>query len=203
MLVPFLLFLLSLAGVAAAIALPGLSDLILIAGPSCLASLWLLFRTWRARPARDPAWIVIDGSNVMHWGGESPRIEPVREVVRHLESLGFTPGVIFDANAGYLLEGRYCHDHVFGRLLGLPTDRVMVVDKGTPADPVILREAQDLKARVVTNDRYRDWAERFPDVRSPGFLVRGGYRNGRLWLDLDTEPETGAVSPEARSPHPA
>jgi hypothetical protein len=215
MLVPFLLFLLSLAGVAAAFALPGLSDLILIAGPSCLASLWLLFRAWRARPVEDPAWIVawrtravadpawivIDGSNVMHWGGETPRIEPVREVVRHLKGLGFTPGVIFDANAGYLLEGRYCHDQVFGKLLGLPTDRVMVVDKGTPADPVILREAQDLKARVVTNDRYRDWAERFPDIQTPGFLVRGGYREGRLWLDLDETPQ--AAHPVPQRAHPA
>jgi len=215
MLVPFLLFLLSLAGVAAAFALPGLSDLILIAGPSCLASLWLLFRAWRARPAedpasivgwrarptKDPAWIVIDGSNVMHWTGDTPRIEPVREVVRHLKRLGFTPGVIFDANAGHLLEGRYCHDDAFGKLLGLPTDRVMVVDKGTPADPIILREAQDLKARVVTNDRYRDWAERFPDIRTPGFLVRGGYRKGRLWLELDEEPE--ASHPAPRHAHPA
>ena len=173
----------------------------MIAGPSCLASLWLLFRAWRARPVADPAWIVIDGSNVMHWGGDTPRIEPVREVVRHLKGLGFTPGVIFDANAGYLLEGRYCHDHVFGKMLGLPTDRVMVVDKGNPADPIILREAQDLKARVVTNDRYRDWVERFPDIRSPGFLVRGGYRKGRLWLDLDEEPE--AAHPAPRHAHPA
>jgi hypothetical protein len=213
--VPSFLFLLSLAGVAVAFALPGMSDLILIAGPSCLASLWLLFRAARARPEvapertvrrpararKDPAWIVIDGSNVMHWGGDSPCIEPVREVVTHLEGLGFTPGVIFDANAGHLLRGRYCHDHVMGKMVGLPPERVMVVDKGTPADPTILQEARDLNARVVTNDRYRDWAERFPDIRRPGFLVRGGFRKGRIWLDLDKPVET--APPNLEQAHPA
>ena len=49
---------------------------------------------------------------------------------------------------------------------------------------------------MVTNDRYRDWAERFPDIRSPGFLVRGGYRKGRpSWLDLDAEPEAAHSRP--------
>ncbi|MCU4654719.1 hypothetical protein N8I71_17920 [Roseibacterium sp. SDUM158016] len=195
MIVPFLLLLLSLAGVAAAFVLPGMSDLLLIAAPAGVASLLLLGRAWLAarRERATPAWIVIDGSNVMHWADETPRIEPVREVVRRLEGLGFTPGVVFDANAGYLLEGRYRHDHAFGRMLGLPSDRVMVVDKGTPADATILEAARDMGARVVTNDRFRDWAERFPDVRKPGFLVKGGYRGGRLWLDLDQGAEVPAT----------
>lgn len=200
MLVPFLLFLLSLAGVAAAFALPGLSDLMLIAGPSCLASLWLVFRGLRARPVEDPAWIVIDGSNVMHWGGDGPRIETLNEVLRQLERLGYTPGVVFDANAGHLLEGRYRHDGAFARRLHLPCDRVMVVDRGTPADPVILEAARDMNARVVTNDRYRDWATRFPEVRRSGFLVQGGFRKKRLWLDIgpaDGVHASGAVTVKA------
>jgi hypothetical protein len=36
----------------------------------------------------------------------------------------------------------------------------------------------------VTNDRFRDWAEDFPDVAATAALIRGGYREGRLWLDL-------------------
>jgi len=210
MIVPVILLLISLGGTAAALLLPGLSDLVLVTGPMVVASLWLLLRArsasrdpdwnldrladeqparrWKLRTPKHkakPNWIVIDGSNVMHWADETPRIEPLREVVAQLQALGYTPGVVFDANAGYLIAGKYQHDHAFGKLLGLPQDRIMVVQKGEPADPTILTAAQDLDARVVTNDRYRDWAGEFPQVKTPGFLIRGGYRDGRLWLDLD------------------
>lgn len=213
--VPVILLFLSLGGLAAAVLLPGWSDLILLAGPAALASLWLLARAAMPRkqprdfsdldpgdtpsrrvrrPKSPPKWIVIDGSNVMHWQNETPSIEPLQDVLRELTARGFSAGVVFDANAGYLIAGRYQHDHAFGRSLGLPDDRIMVVPKGTPADPTILTIARDLGARVVTNDRFRDWAGDFPEVARPGFLIRGGYRDGRLWLDL---AETGVTKREA------
>lgn len=43
--------------------------------------------------------------------------------------------------------------------------------------------AWELKVKIVTNDRYRDWVQDFPEVQSPGQLVRGGYRPSALWLD--------------------
>ena len=130
----------------------------------------------------------------MHWADDTPRIETVRDVVQHLQGLGFTPGVVFDANAGYLLHGRYQHDGALGKLLGLPRDRVMVVSKGEPADPTILVAARDMSAPVVTNDRFRDWAEQFPEVRRSGFLIRGGYRDGRLWLSPDPARPTSPAA---------
>ena len=39
----------------------------------------------------------------------------------------------------------------------------------------------------MTNDRYRDWAEAHPELSAPGYLIRGGYRAGKLWLDLDPD----------------
>ena len=161
MIVPFILLLCSLSGVAAAVALPEWSDLILLALPCALASLILLLRGYVARPkvrvrhdasfnypdrpavsqwkkarsARDKPpgrVIVVDGSNVMHWNGGGPQMETVRAVVDHLAALGFSPGVVFDANAGHILTGKYRHHAAMGSLLGLPEDRVMVVDQGTP-----------------------------------------------------------------------
>jgi hypothetical protein len=36
----------------------------------------------------------------------------------------------------------------------------------------------------VTRDRFRDWAEAYPEVKETGFMIRGGYRDsGELWLD--------------------
>ena len=188
MIVPFLLLLASMAAGVATLVLPGLSDLLLLPVACAVASLLLLAQGWHRRvpgaAKRAPAYIVIDGSNVMHWKDGTPQIATVREVVDHLSGLGFAPGVVFDANAGYKIIGSYQHDGALGRLLGLPEDRVMVVAKGTPADPTVLAAARDLGARVVSNDRFRDWVEAYPEVLDPGHVVRGGYRGGKLWLDL-------------------
>ena len=188
MLGPFVLLLASLSAAAAALLRPGLSDLLLLAVPCALASLYLLMRAVLRSPSetlrRTQNYIVIDGSNAMHWKGGSPHIDTLREVVRHLSSLGYTPGVVLDANAGHLTAGRYLHNAAMGRLLGLPEDRVMVVDKGMPADPIILNAARVLGARIVTNDRYLDWVDAHPEVREPGHLIRGGYRAGKLWVAL-------------------
>ena len=40
----------------------------------------------------------------------------------------------------------------------MPGNAVMVAPKGQPADPHILFVARDLGARIVSNDRFRDWA---------------------------------------------
>lgn len=113
-------------------------------------------RRTSAGPQTRQNWIVVDGSNVMHWQDGAPSIVPLLKVIHSLKSRGFAPGVVFDANAGWKLFGRYVNEEEFGRQLGLPTDQVLVVPKGTQADPYILTTARDFKARIVTNDRYRD-----------------------------------------------
>lgn len=195
MIVPGLLVLVSAASLVAALVLPGLSDLVLVAGPALLASLIVLIlrllrpparpRPQSTTPAPAPAraYVVVDGSNVMHWKDNTPSLETLREVVAALQKLGYTPGIVFDANAGYKLEGRYRHDGALARALHLPEDRIMVVPKGTQADELILAAARDLDARIVSNDRFRDRAEGHPEVLQPGHLIRGGYRDGKLWLE--------------------
>ncbi len=167
----------------AALLLPDLGSLILLALTATLVSFLLLLRSLRKRPPTSPPrWIVVDGSNVMHWRDETARIETVIEVVEELTARGFSPGVVFDANAGYKLDGRFLDELALARLLNLPADRVHVVPKGTPADPFILRAARGLGAPIVTNDRYREWAEAHAEIREPGFLIRGRYRDGILML---------------------
>jgi hypothetical protein len=163
--------------------LPGLSDVLLLAVPCLVASLFLLLRALWRRPA--PRWILVDGSNVLHWADGVPQLATLRAVVDHLTDLGFAPSVVLDANAGFKIGDRYQHDAAFGRMLGLPVAQVRVVGKGTPADPALLAAARDLGARIVTNDRFRDWAEAYPEVANPGHLVRGGFRDGKLWLDIE------------------
>lgn len=171
----------------AALWLPGMSDWLLLSAPTLLASLLLLLRHRRRSPSKarkDKKPIVVDASNVMYWQDNTPKLETLRSVLRELVAKGYTPGAIFDANAGYLLTGKYENDRALARLLGLPIDRVVVVEKGTPADPLILRAARDLGAPILSNDRYRDWAGDHPEIETPGQLIKGGYKNGALWLGL-------------------
>jgi hypothetical protein len=186
--VPVFLVLASLVGVGAALSVPGWADLAPLAGLCAFAGLILigaaLLRV-EPRAAADPRWVIVDGSNVMYWKDDTPQIETVREVLDHLAALGFSPGIVFDANAGHLLAGRYLHHAAFAGLLGLAEDRVMVVNRGTPADATILAAARDLGAQIVSNDRYQDWRDQHPEVDRPGALIRGGFEDGALWLALD------------------
>lgn len=210
--IPRTLFLLSAAGVLYALLVPTSRDVLLIAAPCLLASLLIWIRalvagSGKTNPSKDasaedetdvpntpdagadldPAtddqnWIILDGSNVMHWNDTAPDIGIVRTLVRALERHGYSVGVVFDANAGYLISDSYMHDEDLGALLDLPPDRVMVVPKGTQADGFILRAARDFNARIVTNDRFRDWQEQYPETARPGFLIQGGFRDGAPYL---------------------
>jgi Zc3h12a-like Ribonuclease NYN domain len=160
--------------------------LALVAGG--LAATFLFLRLWNrptslhAGRSPDETWVLVDGSNVMHWQDGQPQLLPVQRVIEELTALGYVPGVVFDANAGWKLVGRYLHDGDFARLLNLEPRQVLVVAKGTRADPFLLQTARDFGARIVTNDRCRDFAEAHPEVLEQGFLIRGGMREGKLLL---------------------
>lgn len=157
-------------------ALAGLAVALLLL-PALGAALRRLFR--RRRPLA-----VVDGSNVMHWQDNTPRIATVAEAVRALERMGYDVGVIFDANAGYRIVGHYLNESALKRLLGLRGDRVLVVPKGEQADPWLLSYARKTGAVIVSNDRFRDRLAEFPEIAEPGRLIRGGHRDGGLWLDV-------------------
>ena len=138
-----------------------------------LAILVALVIVWRLGRRGKGNWIVVDGSNVLHWYRETPDFQSVTQVVTILTSEGYDPVIWFDANVGYLIGNRYMGPKQLAGMLGLPLRQVYVAPKGTPADPLLLEGAARLQARVVTNDRFRDWEERYPRIREAGFLVRG------------------------------
>ena len=125
---------------------------------------------------------MVDGSNVIYWQDNTPQLEPLLQVVQDLSRRGLKPGVVFDANVGYKLSGKFLGERDLSRLLSLPRDQILVVPKGTQADSFLLETARDLKAPIVTNDRFRDWVDRYPDVAQQGRLITGGIRDGQIWL---------------------
>lgn len=133
-------------------------------------------------PGRPPT-IIVDGSNVMHWNGEPSELVLIR-VVKQLLEKGERPHIYFDANVGYKLADRYFDNQHMAAMLALPIERVTVVDKGTPADPVLLEHAVAAGVRVLTNDRFLDWKTQFPQVGERGFLVKGRWQQGTPMLRL-------------------
>lgn len=139
----------------------------------------LLVRSPRRR------YIVLDGSNLMHWQDNQPRLASVRAVIDRVQAQGYRPVVWFDANAGYLIGDRWLGPRDLSRRLGLPMRQVFVAPRGVPADPLLLEGARRLGAPVVTNDRFRDWRDRYPWLAEPGFLIRGRVQDGVASLSVD------------------
>lgn len=164
-----------------------LSDLALLGiGAFALLVIYLLRVFWgrKASPSKPANPIVVDGSNVLFWGGDPSPVVLTR-VVDDLRAKGFTPYVIFDANIGYKLQGQYMTDVQMARLLALPVKAVHVVDKGVVADESILNVATSRGLRVVSNDRFRDWKVRYPIVGKKGRIVRGTVKGGGVqWQSL-------------------
>ena len=120
----------------------------------------------------------------MFWGGD-PSIKPLQDMADSLRAKGFQPFFVFDANVGYKLQDRYIDDAEMARWIGVPSDNVLVVEKGVIADERILQIADENGTRVVSNDRFRDWGTQYPWVRRKGRVVRGSFKGGALkWQSL-------------------
>jgi len=136
----------------------------------------------KARQSRRRKPILIDGSNVLHWRNGEPDLTLVKQLVQTLTQAGYAPGVVFDANIGYKISDRFLDDTRLAEMLDLPVAQVMVSPKGVPADPYLLEAARDTGAAIVTNDRFRDWQEAFPETANASRLIRGGVKEGALYL---------------------
>ncbi|KQI72206.1 hypothetical protein AN191_08725 [Loktanella sp. 5RATIMAR09] len=168
----------------------------LISIAALLLVLFLRFRPKRRRPERARAHkapvipppaeipvpgnaILVDGSNVMHWGPE-PSFKILAQVLRSLERAGYTPVVFFDASVGYVLDDHYYDEAKLAPLLAVPQEHICVVNKGVIADVSILSMATDHGLRVVSNDKYRDWRVKFPHAAKKGVLLDGTWREGTV-----------------------
>lgn len=128
----------------------------------------------------DPtSFIVVDGSNIMHWDGE-PSERVVNRVLVALQKKGFVPLVYFDANVGYKLWDRYANADYVAPRIGVKPDQVLIVPKGVTADERLLEYATATGLRVLTNDRFLEWRTRFPKAGDKGFLVKGTIRDGTV-----------------------
>lgn len=155
---------------------------LLILLPALIGFVVLLAR--HRKPTRPAAVIarhaiVVDGSNVMHWGG-APSAKVLARVLGALQTKGYTPIVFFDASVGYRLADRYLDAGDLAGLIGLPAAQIHVVDKGVIADSAILEFSALHGLRIVSNDQYRDRRVQFPHLHRKGAVLRGRFQDGAV-----------------------
>lgn len=125
--------------------------------------------------------VIVDGANVMNWGG-NPSTKVLSNVLKELQHRGMEPVVYFDADVGRELMGKRVKPAALAAELGLAAERVIFAPKLVPADEYLLEQAMNDGLRVVTNDKYVDWKEKFPKVGEAGFLIKGMWKEGAVIL---------------------
>ena len=104
------------------------------------------------------------------------------KVVRRAEAAGLQPLVWFDGTVGYRVCDCWLGPIERSKALIIRRKRALVAGKGHPADPFPLEMASQRDARVITNDRFRDWVADFLIVTTPEFRIH--WRFGSTELEL-------------------
>lgn len=116
---------------------------------------------------------IVDGSNVAHsTEGGAARLENIRLVCEKLASQGYDPVVVVDAALRHQIDDSRGYEGM--------VDRGMIrqAPAGTDADYFILSFARELDANVVSNDRFKDRLEAFPEARER--VIRFMIVNGEV-----------------------
>jgi hypothetical protein len=103
---------------------------------------------------------LVDGSNVAHSSeGEKARLENIRLVVAKLEEDGLEPIVVADAALRHQIDEPERYEAL------IEQGEIRQAPAGTDADYFILSFARELDAYIVSNDRFRDRQDSFPEAR--------------------------------------
>ena len=123
--------------------------------------------------------VIIDGSNVAHSSeGEKALLENIRVVRAKLIDEGYEPVVLADAALRHQIDD----EPGFEALVENGT--IKQAPAGTDADYFILAFARELGANIVSNDRFKDRVEAFPEVKKR--VIRYMILNGEVVFDRRT-----------------
>ena len=104
--------------------------------------------------------VLVDGSNVAHSGeGEKARLRNIELVVQKLEGEGLEPIVVADAALRHQIDQAEKYEKL------IDDGEIRQAPAGTDADYFILAFARELDAYIVSNDRFRDRQDSFPEAR--------------------------------------
>lgn len=104
--------------------------------------------------------VIVDGSNVAHsTEGDRARLENILIVSAKLTEEGYEPVVVVDAALRHQIDDATGYEQM------VEDGRIRQAPAGTDADYFILSFARELDAAVVSNDRYRNRLDAFPEAR--------------------------------------
>ena len=123
--------------------------------------------------ASDKRTVVIDGANVAYEersGGGKPKLSNLLKVRREMEERGCEAVIIVDASLKYDIDDQEQLETL------IRSQQIRQVPAGTDADFFIIQFAHELDALMVTNDRYKDYSDRYPWIperRLPYMIIKG------------------------------
>ena len=129
--------------------------------------------------AEETRTVIVDGSNVAHSSeGDKAALENIRLVREKLIEEGYVPVVLADAAL------RHQIDDGDGFEALVEDGTIKQAPAGTDADYFILSFARELDANIVSNDRFKDRVEAFPEVKKR--VIRYMIVNGEVVFERRT-----------------
>ena len=124
--------------------------------------------------------VIIDGSNVAHSSeGEKAQLENIRVVRDKLLGEGYEPVIVADAALRHQIDDEPAFEEM------VESGEIRQAPAGTDADYFILSFARELDASVVSNDRFKDRREAFPEVKDK--VIRYMIINGEVVFERRTK----------------
>jgi len=103
---------------------------------------------------------LVDGSNVAHsTESEPPRVANLVVIREKLLEEGLEPIIVADAALRHQIDDANRYEQL------IDAGEIRQAPAGTDADYFILAFARELNASIVSNDRFRDRLEEFPEAR--------------------------------------
>lgn len=104
--------------------------------------------------------VLVDGSNVAHsTEGDQAQVGNLLAVRDKLREDGLEPIIVADAALRHQIDDPQRYEQLVEK------GQVRQAPAGTDADYFILSFARELNASIVSNDRFRDRLEEFPEAR--------------------------------------
>lgn len=128
--------------------------------------------------------VVIDASNVAHFSQNNiskPLMSNILAAVNALEESGDEFVIISDASLRHKIDDK----ETFEKLL--ESDNVEEVPSGNDADHFILDIATKENAKILSNDKFRDYADEFRNIKS--MVIPFTIENDRLTLGKSGKPK--------------